>query len=110
MAFTHLKLGNYKKEVTESKTPVIIDFYADWCGPCKMLAPIFEELSEEYKGKMKFIKLDTEAELTIAEQFGVRSIPTLIVMHKGKEVDRIVGFMSKDVLKKQIDSILKKTK
>ena len=110
MVLTYLKLGNYKKEVAESKAPVIIDFYADWCGPCQMMAPVFEELSEEYAGKLKFLKLDTEEEQTLAGQFGVRSIPTLIIMHKGKEVDRIVGFMPKDALKKSIDAILKKAK
>lgn len=110
MALAHLTLGTYKKEVTESKTLVIIDFYADWCGPCKLMAPVFEELSEEYKSKLKFMKLDTEAEMTLASQFGVRSIPTLVIMNKGKEVDRLVGFMPKEMLKKQIDAVLKKAK
>lgn len=110
MTLTHLKLANYKKEVTDSKNPVIIDFYADWCGPCKMMAPVFEELSKEYEKKLKFMKLDTEEESTLAQQFGVRSIPTLIIIHRGAEVDRIVGFVPKDSLKKSIDAILKKAK
>lgn len=110
MAYEMLTLNNYKKEVTESKTPVIIDFYADWCGPCRLMAPVFEELSNEYKGKLKFMKLDTEEETALAQQFEVMSIPTLIIMNKGKEVDRIIGFMPKDGLKKAIDTILKSIK
>lgn len=110
MAHTMLTFDNYKKEVTDSKIPVIIDFYADWCGPCRLMAPVFEELSGEYGGKLRFLKLDTESETMLAQQFEVMSIPTLIIMNKGKEVDRIMGFMPKDALKKTIDSILKKIK
>lgn len=103
-----LNKENFEKEVMQSDLPVIVDFWAEWCGPCRMMAPVFEELSHEYKGKMKFCKLNTQYEPGLARNFGVRGIPTLIVFDQGKPVDSIVGFGAKDVLKHKIDGILKK--
>lgn len=97
---------NFKVKVTNSKIPVIIDFYADWCTPCRMMAPIFEELSEEYKDILKFTKLNTEENPRLAEKFSIRSIPSLVVIKEGKEIARIMGFMDKDTLKEKINSIL----
>lgn len=83
----------------EGDKPAIVDFYADWCGPCKMLAPIFEELSKEYKGKIDFYKLDTEKEQEIAGMFGVRSIPTIMFMQAdGKEPQVLQGALPKPQL------------
>jgi len=110
MALIYITSKNFETEVTKSKTPVIIDFYADWCGPCKLMAPIFEELAKDYAGKLKFLKLDTDAEQDLAQHYEIRSIPCLVVLNKGKEVDRIVGFMDKAILKKSIDALLKKAK
>ena len=98
---------NFKKEVVESKMPVVIDFWAAWCGPCKMMAPVFEELSKEYKGKVKFVKVNTEEEPELSGAFHIRGIPTLSIVKGDTEINRIVGFLPKDQLKKQIDNNIK---
>ena len=104
----HITSANFEKEVLNSDVPVAIDFYADWCGPCKMMAPVFESLSEKLKGKVKFLKLDTEAEGRIAMQFGVQSIPTLVIVKDGKEIGRSIGYMDEDSLSERFDNILNK--
>ena len=98
---------NFTKEVKESKTPVIIDFWASWCGPCKMLAPVFIELSTGYEGKLKFAKLSTEDYPDLAGEYDISGIPCMVIFNKGVEVDRIVGFSPKPALKQKIDAILK---
>ena len=85
---------NFKAEVLESKVPVVIDFFAEWCGPCKMFGPVFEEVSSEQK--MNFVKLNVDNYSDIARQYGVMSIPTVILFKDGKEIKRNTGFMSKD--------------
>jgi thioredoxin 1 len=99
---------NFEKEVMEADMPVIIDFYADWCGPCKMQGPVFEEVSADYKGRLKFVKLSVEENPRVGDQFSIQGIPCLVVVKEGKEVDRIVGFNPADILKQKIDSILSK--
>jgi thioredoxin 1 len=103
---TQLNEENFEKEVMKSKTPVIIDFYADWCGPCKMMGPVFEALSKQYEGKLKFLKLNTEEQGEIAQRFEIQGIPALVIAKNGKEIDRIVGFASQQALKANIDAII----
>ena len=106
----HLTNENFDKEIKQSKTPIIIDFWAEWCGPCKMMGPVFEELSKEYAGKLKFAKLDTDEYGDLAGEFEIQGIPSLLVLKNGEEVDRIVGFAPKPVLKSKIDAIMAKIK
>ncbi|MBM3281970.1 MAG: thioredoxin [Candidatus Diapherotrites archaeon] len=98
----------FNTEVIQGKKAYIIDFWAAWCGPCKMLAPIFEEVEKDYKGKLHFAKLNIDQYESLAREYEIMSIPCLVVFAKGKEVERIVGLMPKAELKKQIDAALKK--
>jgi len=101
-----LNKDNFEREVLQAKTPVIVDFGAEWCGPCKMMVPVFEEVSKELAGKVKFAKVNTEEMPEIAEKYSITGIPCLIVFDKGEEVDRIVGFNQKTELKGKIKEIL----
>lgn len=90
----------------ETKTGLsVVDMYADWCGPCKMMAPIFEEVAKSYEGKVKIGKINVDESPGVPGQFGVTGIPTIIFLKDGKEVDRLVGFQSKDVLVQKIESL-----
>ena len=92
----------------EGELPAVIDFYADWCGPCKMVAPVLEELSEEYAGKIHVYKIDTEAEQELAAAFGIRSIPSLLFIPKGEQPQMAQGALPKDALKDAINNVLLK--
>lgn len=102
----HVTLENFEQEVVKSDLPVVIDFYADWCGPCKMMAPVFESLGKEFEGKMKFLKLDTQSDEALAMKFGVQGIPTLVFMKDGKEIGRHVGYASEEMLKQKVEEVL----
>jgi thioredoxin 1 len=106
MTLVYLDEQNFKKEVEQSEIPVIIDFWAEWCAPCRMMAPMFEQLSSEYEGRLKFAKLNTDEHPGIATRFNIQGIPALVISKQGKEVDRIVGFGPKDVIKTRIDDIM----
>lgn len=106
MGLLHLSDSNFKKEVLESDLPVLVDFWATWCGPCKMVAPIIEELSREYDKKMKIGKIDIDENPKTPTQYGVMSIPTLMFFNKGRAVDQVVGALSKAELKKKIEENL----
>jgi thioredoxin 1 len=93
----------FESTVLKSDTPVLVDFYATWCGPCKAIAPSLEQLSTEYTGKVKFVKLDTDQAPSLMERFGIEGVPTLIMFKGGQEVDRQVGAAPKHFLKQFID-------
>ena len=107
MALTEVTGKNFGSEVLKADSPVIVDFWAEWCHPCLQLAPVYKELSEELGQELKFAKLDTEAAPELAGQHGVMSIPTMIIFNRGEEVDRITGFYPKPALKEKIKSALK---
>ena len=99
---------SFNAEVVQSDTPVLVDFWAGWCGPCKMIAPIVEELAEEFGDKIKFTKLDVDTNPQSAMNFGIRGIPTLLIFNGGKPVETVVGAVPKSVLKKKLDAALAK--
>ncbi len=106
MSLKHFTDSNFKQEVLGSKLPVLVDFWATWCGPCKLIAPVVEELAKEYAGKINIGKLNVEESPKAASQYGVMSIPTLIFFKDGKVADQIVGVLNKTELKRKLDENL----
>ena len=98
MSALHLDTKNFEAEVVKSSGPVLVDFWAEWCGPCKMLSPIIDQLAVELQGKMKIAKVNVDEAPDLAGQFNVMSIPTLLIFKNGEAVDQIVGAMPKDKL------------
>ncbi|MFA6383762.1 MAG: thioredoxin [Candidatus Omnitrophota bacterium] len=107
MSVTHFTDANFKEEVLDSATPVLVDFWATWCGPCRMIAPVVEEISNEYAGTLKVGKVDVDANSKVASQFGIMSIPTIMIFKNGKVMEQVVGALSKGQLKSMIDSYIK---
>jgi len=98
--------ANFDAEVTNSDLPVVIDFWAAWCGPCRMIAPIIEELANDYEGKAKIGKLDVDSNQQTAIKFGVRSIPTVLLLKGGEVKDTIIGAVSKAVFEEKINALV----
>jgi len=96
---------NFASEVIQSSTPVLVDFWAEWCGPCKMIAPILGELADEYEGRVKIAKVNIDEQQGLAAEYGIRAIPTLLLFDKGQVADQIVGLRSKRDLKASFDRV-----
>lgn len=98
--------SNFDEIVVNSDLPVIVDFWASWCGPCKMMAPVFKEVASQYPLKVLFVKVETEAEQSLSTKFAIRSIPTIVMLKDGKEIDRISGAMDQQNLKNWISRFI----
>ncbi len=94
---------NWQSEVIQSETPVLVDFWAEWCGPCKAITPILEQLADELNGKMKIAKVNVDDHPDLAGEFGIRSIPTLLIFKNGNVAEQLVGAMSKSALTEKIE-------
>jgi thioredoxin 1 len=95
--------ANFANEVVGSPQPVLVDFWAEWCGPCKMIAPLLDELADEYQGRVKVAKVNIDNEPNIAQKYGIRAIPTLLLFKGGEVIEQIVGMRSKRDLKASLD-------
>jgi thioredoxin 1 len=102
----HTTDSNFETDVLQAEGPVLVDFWAEWCGPCKMIAPVLEELAGEYEGKLKICKIDVDGNTATAPKYGIRGIPTLIIFNKGEVAGTKVGALSKSQLSAFIDSVI----
>ena len=100
--------ASFKNDVLDSEIPVLVDFGAPWCGPCRMVAPVVEEIADQYDGKIKVVKLNTDENPNTASQYGIRSIPTLMIFKGGQKVDMVVGAVPKTTLASTLEKLLEK--
>ena len=98
--------STFKEEVLDSEVPVLVDFWAPWCGPCRMVAPVVEEISSQYEGQLKVVKVNTDENPNVASQYGIRSIPTLMIFKGGQKVDMVVGAVPKTTLANTLEKYL----
>lgn len=97
---------SFEQEVLNSDVPVLVDFWAPWCGPCRMVAPVVEEIADQYEGQIKVVKLNTDDNPQVASQYGIRSIPTLMIFKDGQKVDMVVGAVPKTTLANTLEKYL----
>ena len=101
-----IKSDKFQKEVIESKVPVLVDFSATWCGPCKMMGPVLEQLSAEYEGKAKVFKVDIDESMDLAQKYQIMSVPNMVFFKDGKQVDAVLGVTPPTILKQKLDEIM----
>jgi thioredoxin 1 len=98
--------SSFKEQVIDSEVPVLVDFWAPWCGPCRMVAPVVDEIASQYEGQIKVVKINTDENPNVASQYGIRSIPTLMIFKGGQKVDMVVGAVPKTTLANTLEKYL----